>query len=60
MSQDKNLDDAPEPPLVQLKRSNRQKQSSTRYTSDEYVTLTDGEELECYRESMESEERQKA
>ncbi|RDX96550.1 hypothetical protein CR513_20783, partial [Mucuna pruriens] len=47
MSQDENLGDAPEPPLVQLRRSNRQRQSSTRYTSDEY-------------ESMESEERQKA
>ncbi|RDY10271.1 hypothetical protein CR513_05239, partial [Mucuna pruriens] len=60
MSQDENLGDAPEPPSVQLRRSNRQRQSSTRYTSDEYVTLTDGEEPECYQESMESEERQKA
>ncbi|RDX91760.1 hypothetical protein CR513_26204, partial [Mucuna pruriens] len=60
MSQDENLSDALEPPPVQLRRSNRQRQSSTRYTSDEYVTLTDGEELECYQESMESEERQKA
>ncbi|RDY03729.1 hypothetical protein CR513_12653, partial [Mucuna pruriens] len=60
MSQDENLGDAPELPPVQLRRSNRQRQSSTRYTSDEYVTLTDGEEPECYQESMESEERQKA
>ncbi|RDY13059.1 hypothetical protein CR513_02068, partial [Mucuna pruriens] len=52
MSQDENLGDALEPPPVQLKRSNR-------YTSDEYVTLIDGEEPECYQESMESEERQK-
>ncbi|RDX68493.1 hypothetical protein CR513_52510, partial [Mucuna pruriens] len=36
-SQDENLRDAPEPPSVQLRRSNRQRQSSTRYTSDEYV-----------------------
>ncbi|RDX71970.1 hypothetical protein CR513_48611, partial [Mucuna pruriens] len=48
MSQDENLGDAPELPPVQLKRSNRQRQSSTRYTSNEYVTLTDGEEPECY------------
>ncbi|RDX67314.1 hypothetical protein CR513_53828, partial [Mucuna pruriens] len=60
MSQDENLGDAPELPPVQLRRSNRQRQSSIRYTSDEYVTLTDGEEPECYQESMESEERQKA
>ncbi|RDX66455.1 hypothetical protein CR513_54773, partial [Mucuna pruriens] len=53
MSQDENLGDALEPPPVQLKRSNR-------YTSNQYVTLTDGEEPECYQESMESEERQKA
>ncbi|RDX73198.1 hypothetical protein CR513_47218, partial [Mucuna pruriens] len=52
MSQDENLGDAPEPPPVQLRRSNR-------YTSNEYVTLTDGEEPKCYQESMESEERQK-
>ncbi|RDX70077.1 hypothetical protein CR513_50720, partial [Mucuna pruriens] len=55
MSQDENLGDVPEPHLVQLRR-----QSSTKHTSDEYVTLTNGEEPECYQESMESEERQKA
>ncbi|RDX96558.1 hypothetical protein CR513_20775, partial [Mucuna pruriens] len=60
MPQDENLGDAPKPPPVQLRRSNRQRQSSTRYTFDEYVTLTDEEEPECYQESMESEERQKA
>ncbi|RDX98381.1 hypothetical protein CR513_18707, partial [Mucuna pruriens] len=60
MSQDENPGDASEPLLVQLKRPNRDRKSFTRYTSDEYVTLTDGEEPECYQESMESEERQKA
>ncbi|RDX89868.1 hypothetical protein CR513_28338, partial [Mucuna pruriens] len=60
MSQDENLGDAPDLLPVQLRRSNRQRQSSTRYTFDEYVILTDGEEIECYEESMESEERQKA
>ncbi|RDY10948.1 hypothetical protein CR513_04456, partial [Mucuna pruriens] len=60
MSQDENLGVAPELPQVQIRRSNRQRQSSTRYTSDEYVILTDREEPECYEESMESEERQKA
>ncbi|RDX75687.1 hypothetical protein CR513_44402, partial [Mucuna pruriens] len=59
MSQDENLGDAPEPPLVQIRRSNRQRQSSTRYISDEYLTLIDGEEPECYYESIESEDRQK-
>ncbi|RDX77969.1 hypothetical protein CR513_41822, partial [Mucuna pruriens] len=43
-----------------LSRSNRERQSSIRYTSDEYVTLTDGEEPECYQEAMENEERQKS
>ncbi|RDX88079.1 hypothetical protein CR513_30373, partial [Mucuna pruriens] len=60
MSQDENLGDAPELPPVQLRRSNRQRESSTRYTSDEYVILTDGEEPECYQESMKNEKRQKA
>ncbi|RDX93216.1 hypothetical protein CR513_24551, partial [Mucuna pruriens] len=48
MSQGENLSDAPNPPLVQLKKSNRERESSTGYTSNEYVTLIDGEELECY------------
>ncbi|RDX93712.1 hypothetical protein CR513_23987, partial [Mucuna pruriens] len=60
ISQDENLGDAPELPPVQLRMSNRYRQSSTRYTSNEYMTLTHGEEPECYQESMESEERQKA
>ncbi|RDY05897.1 hypothetical protein CR513_10194, partial [Mucuna pruriens] len=59
ISQDENLGDTPKLPPVQLSKSNRQRQSFTRYTFDEYVTLTDGQELECYQESMESEERQK-
>ncbi|RDY00403.1 hypothetical protein CR513_16424, partial [Mucuna pruriens] len=59
MSQDENPSDAPEPPSIQLRRFNRQRQSSTRYIYDEYVTLTDGEEPEYYQEAMESEERQK-
>ena len=58
MSQDENLGDAPKPPQVQLRRSNRQRQPSTRYSSDEYVTLTDGGEPECFEEAMESEEKQ--
>ncbi|RDX77962.1 hypothetical protein CR513_41835, partial [Mucuna pruriens] len=48
LSQDKNLGDAPKLPPLQLRRSNRERQSSTRYTSNEYVTLTNGEEPECY------------
>ncbi|CAJ2658024.1 unnamed protein product [Trifolium pratense] len=38
MSQDENLGEAPESSQVQLRRSNRQRQPSTRYNSDEYVT----------------------
>ncbi|RDY04142.1 hypothetical protein CR513_12178, partial [Mucuna pruriens] len=53
MSQDDNSGDSPKPPLVQLKKSNRQRQSSIRCPLDEYVSLTDG------KEPMESEERQK-
>ncbi|RDX66783.1 hypothetical protein CR513_54416, partial [Mucuna pruriens] len=37
MSHDENLGDALEPPPIQLRRSNMQRQSSTRYTSDEYM-----------------------
>ncbi|RDX90135.1 hypothetical protein CR513_28031, partial [Mucuna pruriens] len=48
MSQDENLGGVLEPYLVKLKRSNRERQSSTRYTYDEYVTLIDGEKPECY------------
>ncbi|RDX72140.1 hypothetical protein CR513_48417, partial [Mucuna pruriens] len=59
MSQDEILDDAPEPLSVQLRRSNRERQSSTMYTFDEYVTLIDGEEPECYQEAMKSKETQK-
>ena len=59
MSQDENLGDAPEPPQVQLKRLNRHRQPSTRYSSDDYVTLTDEGEPKCFEEAMESEEKQK-
>ncbi|RDY04253.1 hypothetical protein CR513_12058, partial [Mucuna pruriens] len=59
MSQDENLGDAPKPPSIQLRRSNMERQSSIRYTSSEYVTLTDGEEPKCYQEAIESEEKQK-
>ncbi|RDX94220.1 hypothetical protein CR513_23419, partial [Mucuna pruriens] len=37
MSQDENLGDALAPPPVQLRSSNRQRQLSTRYTSNEYM-----------------------
>ncbi|RDY09990.1 hypothetical protein CR513_05555, partial [Mucuna pruriens] len=60
VEEEQEMGDALELPPVQLSRSNRQRQSSTSYTSDEYVILTDGEEPKCYQESMESEERQKA
>ncbi|CAJ2645756.1 unnamed protein product [Trifolium pratense] len=59
MSQDENLGEAPESSQVQLRRSNRQRQPSTRYNSDEYVTLTDEGEPEYFQEAMESDENQK-
>ena len=59
MSQDENLSDATEPPQVQLRRSNRERQPSRRYSPDEYVILTDDEEPECFTEAMESEEKKK-
>lgn len=59
VSQDENLGEAPESSQVQLRRSNRKRQPSTRYNSDEYVTLTDEGEPECFQEIMESDENQK-
>ncbi|RDX88348.1 hypothetical protein CR513_30076, partial [Mucuna pruriens] len=59
MPHDENLGNTSKPPPIQLRRSNRERQSSTKYTSDEYVTLTNGEEPKCYQEAMESEEKQK-
>ena len=59
MSQDEDLSDASEPPQVQIRRSNRQREPSTRYPSDDYVTLTDEGEPECYLEAIESEETKK-
>src|SRR6266487_4225588 len=59
MSQDENLGEAPKSSQVQLRRSNRQRQPSTRYNSDEYVTLTDEGKPEYFQEAMESDENQK-
>ena len=57
MSQDENLGGAIEPPQVQLRRSNKERQPSNRYSTNEYVILTDDGEPECFREAMESEEK---
>ncbi|KAK8999646.1 hypothetical protein V6N11_070805 [Hibiscus sabdariffa] len=47
---------APIAPLaVPLRRSSRDRRSSVRYSSDDYVLLTDEGEPECYEEAMESE-----
>jgi len=54
---DDDLGDIPEPPQVQLKRSNRQKQPSTRYSCDEYITLTDSGEPKCFEEALECEQK---
>lgn len=59
MSQDEDLGDALELPQAQVWRSTRQRKPSTRYPSDDYVTLTDGGEPECYDEAMESDEKKK-
>jgi len=59
MSQDENLGDAVEPPQVQVRRSNRERQPSKWYSLNEYVILTDDGEPECFREAMESEEKRK-
>ena len=58
LSHDENIDDAPESPQVQLKRSFKKRQPSTRYSSNEYIKLTSGGELECFEEALESEEKQ--
>jgi len=54
---DDDLGDVPEPPQVQLRRSNRYKQHSTRYSCDEYITLTDSGEPKCSEEALDSEEK---
>ena len=59
MSQDENLGDATEPPQVQLMRSNMERQLSRRYSTNEYVILTDKGEPKCFIEAMESEEKRK-
>ena len=45
------------PPFVPLRRSPRGPHPSNHYSADEYVLLTDGGELECYKESMEDEHK---
>ena len=44
-------------PDVPLRRSIRDRRSSTRYSADEYVLLTDGGEPECYVDAMEDENK---
>ncbi|GKB60954.1 putative RNA-directed DNA polymerase, partial [Tanacetum coccineum] len=45
------------PPFLPLRRSTRDHHPSTRYSSHEYVLLTDGGEPECYAEAMEDEHK---
>ncbi|RDX70374.1 hypothetical protein CR513_50386, partial [Mucuna pruriens] len=47
------------PPDDDAKEEQEMSQDERRYTSNEHVTLIDGEESKCYEEAMESEERQK-
>lgn len=44
-------------PNIPLRRSIRQRVPSSRYSSNEYMLLTDGEEPECYKEAMEDEHK---
>ena len=44
-------------PDVPLRRSIRDRQPSTRYSTHEYVLLTVGGEPECYAEAMENENK---
>lgn len=52
-------DEALDPPQVNLRRSIRERQPSTRYSPDEYVTLTDGGEPENFQEVFECEDKEK-
>ena len=47
------------PAEPQLRRSSRQRQPSRRYSTDEYVMLTDAGEPESYQEAVESEQKEK-
>ena len=47
------------PTEPQLRRSSRQRQPSRRYSTDEYVMLTDAGEPESYQEAVESEQKEK-
>ncbi|KAJ0501528.1 putative RNA-directed DNA polymerase [Helianthus annuus] len=59
------LDEGPHPELpvpgmptfIPLRRSTRNRHPSTRYSTDEYVLLTDGGEPGCYEEAMEDEHK---
>lgn len=59
---DGNVDDqqhVPEiPPAAPLHRSDRDRQPSKRYSSDQYVFLTDGGEPDCFEEAIDSEHKQ--
>lgn len=44
-------------PEIPLRRSTRDRRPTSRYPSDEYVSLTDGGEPECYVEAMEDEHK---
>jgi len=46
-------------PHVPIRRSSRQRLPSTHYSSNEFVFLTDGGELECYKEAMKREHKKK-
>ena len=46
------------PAEPQLRRSSRQRQPSRRYSTDEYVMLTDAGEPESYQEAVESEQKE--
>ena len=47
------------PTETQLRRYTREHQPSKRYTSDEYLLLSDGEELESYQEVLLHDEKKR-
>ncbi|WVY92537.1 hypothetical protein V8G54_031625 [Vigna mungo] len=59
VSQDESLSDVLELPEAQPRRSDKPKQLSKKYSTNEYVMLTDEGEPRCYKEAIESEEKQK-
>ena len=55
MEQEEQVEEEQSQP--QLRRSTRDRKTSTRYSPNEYVMLSDGGEPECYQEAMSHEDK---